>query len=150
MFWLKKTKRKKYDYRELRLCREEKRISFFPAEGVITYRNTCSPRDGGSNFPEGYFAEKKVLLTPSEAKLYRTVADQVLAQLPLSVNFDILPPGANFNVFLTLELMDGNALYYTNTHTSAEGYSLDVEPVHPEFLNLYDILRKHCIFPQFL
>lgn len=147
MFWLKKTKRKKYDYRELRLCRNDKRISFFPAEGVITCRNTCSPRDGGLHFPEGYFAERKVTLSPSEAKLYRTVADQVLAQLPLTTDVDILPPGATYDNFLTLELMDGNDLYYTNTHVSDEGFSLEEEPLHPEFLNLYDILRKHCTFP---
>ena len=105
--------------------------------GLITYRNTIAPKNGGKRFPEDYFEERQCKLNPEENHKLQELVLHKVWKIPLIPYFiHLLKPiqkGAYDEACLIVKLPFGSFSYYGD--------------VTPTFLELVNALEAHCDFP---
>lgn len=131
-------------YRELRLQYKEIQLIYRPAERTVQCRATTLPSDIDSRTLESCSEEKTAALSLQAVEQCTAAAKQALGRLPMTDQCDFLPPGAAYECLLVAVRQDGTTLCYSNTHLSESGFSLNCEPVHPEFWPLFNTLSSFC------
>ncbi|MEE3428440.1 MAG: hypothetical protein VZQ55_05685 [Ruminococcus sp.] len=126
---------------------EGRHFQLLPKRKVVKYRNVISPRDGGVEFPDGYFCEKEVSIPQETTNLISTVFDQMFSSRIPENQLLPLPPGAICDASMRISFL-GNTVYYTNTHTTNDGF-VKKEPVAEEFKEIIKLLNQYCSFPKF-
>lgn len=132
--------------REITIEYRGKRIVYEINQGLITYKNIISPRDGGRHFPKGYFDVKTVALPENARKEIHKLIDTVTSQLPFVDTLALLPDGASHDALLICTKNTGNQIFYTNRHLSETGFSVRTEPISAPFLELFNVLSAFCKF----
>ena len=136
-------------YREIMLQYQGKHMVYKPQQGLISYKNVISPRDGACYFPEGYFDVKTVSLKEENQKEIGERIDIALSQLLLGDTLDILPPGASHEALMICTKTDGDKVFYSNCHLDKSGFSVSHDPIDPSFFMLFKLLSSYCIFVEF-
>lgn len=128
----------------------EKQMVFDRGAKTVTYKNSRRDIRPGSGMPEEYYTEKTAALSDTDAALCTQVITAAIAQLPLSREVTVLPPGASHECWLTVQTPDGNTLYYTNCYIGKNAFSISKDPAHPQFLEVFHMLCGYCMFPDLM
>lgn len=126
---------------------KEKHIDFDFNESTIRYRNVISPRDGGLNYPQGFFAEKSFVLDRSMQCQCKEKIEKIIYSIPFRTELDILPPGASGDAYMYIETKNGQ-YYYRNVHASLNGSYVETEPVSEAFTILFRYFEQFCVFTE--
>lgn len=60
----------------------------------------------------------------------------------------ILPCGATLNVYLRVVDNDNHNFYYSDNHTTQNGFQIARSQLEPLFLELFKFFEKYCNFPR--
>lgn len=125
---------------------------------IVRYRNVINgSRDGGRNFPRGYFQEKKSKIDTNEIDKIVDVFVSFFKKEDFKRKGDslLLPPGATLDAYISV-ISGEMELYYTNTHVSGfydqstntyvDGFFVD--PVPDVFIILVRLFDGYCEFPK--
>lgn len=127
---------------------QEKHIEADIKNNILKWRNVISPKDSCLPFPNGYFDANSSVLGKETILYAKEIILECLSRLSFKQELVPLPPGAVREAYLRLENNTGKNFYYTNTHTSDRGFSVETETVSDSFIELFSFFRKLCSFPQ--
>ncbi|MBQ3099600.1 MAG: hypothetical protein IJC50_01290 [Clostridia bacterium] len=134
------------NFKELMLQYRNKHIIYEIPNGIITYKNVISPRDGGCRFPEGYFDVKSALLPSDVQNRLSFLIDTAISQFMFSDTLIILPPGASHDALMKCTKNTGEKLFYSNYHFDNSSFKVKADPIHPCFTELFNTLSDYCEF----
>lgn len=127
---------------------DNKHIEFNTGNAEIEYRNVISPAEGGSNFPDRFFDKNHFLISDDDKQKCKQIIEMCLHHLPLENKMDLLPLGFGGNAYLRLIDKSDNNFYYSNIHTTNNGFQVTREKIEQSFSELFNFLKKYCDFPQ--
>lgn len=134
------------DYREILVQYQEKHIVYLVQQGLIRYRNVIAPRDGGINFPEGYFDVKTQKLSEDEKQQVNFILEKAFSNLLFLGALDTLPLEASAEHVIICTKTTGARVCYSNRISDKSEHSVCAESISPTFLELFHVLSGFCDF----
>lgn len=150
--------RKHYKVDSIVLEFHERHYELDVKKHIVRYRNVINgSRDGGRNFPRGYFQEKVSRIDTNEINKIADVFVSFFKKEDFKREDDsfLLPPGATLDAYIRV-ISDEMELIYTNTHisgffdqsTNTYVDGLFVDPVSDDFIILVRLLDGYCEFSK--
>ena len=154
LFFNKRKKEKQHqiirfsDVESITIETEKMHFELLPGECTVKYRNVISPTSARMSFPDGFFNERESRIPNNTMNLISASFDQLFTRTAPEDHLDILPPGAARDAYMGITLARNTVYYYTNTHTTTDGFQVKTDPIADEFIQIVQLLKPICSFPS--
>ena len=109
-------------------------FEIFLRKQVVKYRNVISPRDGGMNYPDEYFAEKKAIIPKQTLSLISQAFDRMLPNLTPTNKIHAYIPWAAYDSYMEISYLWSTACY--------------INIKSADFIEIIQLLREFCFVPK--